>query len=130
MIRFVAVGFAGLLATCNMAWAQGAGNVAPAAVATRLVEVVPTAQREPAVWRYTFQAPAAEWMRPGFDDSKWAQGPGGFGTAGTPGAVVRTTWNTADVWLRREVALPATAPAGVDLSKLKLMVYHDEDVEI
>ena len=67
-----------------------------------------------------------DWARPGFDDSEWKQGPGGFGTTGTPGAVIGTTWDTPDIWLRREVTLPA----GTDPSRIQLRVYHDEDVEI
>ena len=60
----------------------------------------------PVAWRYTFQRPADDWTQPGFDDSRWKQGPGGFGTAGTPGHQVDTTWNTPDIWMRREVTLP------------------------
>ena len=102
------------------------GDWAPAPVPPKVVEVVPTSERRPATWRYTFQQPAEGWNRPGFDDGGWKQGPGGFGTQGTPGAVVGTTWNTADIWLRREVTLPA----GGDLPNLCLLVYHDEDVEV
>src|SRR5207244_1791916 len=40
--------------------------------------------------------------------------------------IVGTEWNTPDVWLRRE----ATLPANVNLERLQLLVYHDEDVEI
>ena len=36
----------------------------------------------PDVWRYTFQAPSDGWMKPGFDDSSWKQGPAGFGALG------------------------------------------------
>ncbi len=77
-------------------------------------------------WRYTFEKPDDDWSRPGFDDSHWKQGPGGFGTRGTPGAVVGTSWNTPDIWLRREMTLPANT----DPSRLQLLVYHDEDVEV
>ena len=42
---------------------------------------------------------------------------------GRPGIVVGTTWNTPDIWLRREVTLPAST----DPSRLQLLVYHDED---
>jgi hypothetical protein len=71
------------------------------------------------------QKPAEDWTKPEFDASGWKEGPAGFGTEGTPGAVVRTTWNTDDIWLRREVTLPeASGP------NLQFLVYHDEDVEI
>ncbi|HXG10534.1 MAG TPA: glycoside hydrolase family 2 TIM barrel-domain containing protein [Gemmataceae bacterium] len=87
--------------------------------------VIATSQKEPAIWRYTTDRPADDWFRPGFDDSKWKEGPGGFGTKGTPGAVVRTEWKTGDIWLRREVTLP-DGP----FDDLWLSVHHDEDAEI
>ena len=102
------------------------GDWAPAPVPPRVTEVVPTARRQPVTWRYTFQKPGDAWSRPGFDDSHWKQGPGGFGTRGTPGAVVGTTWNSPDIWLRREI----TIPANTDADRLQLLAYHDEDVEI
>src|SRR5947208_16964349 len=63
----------------------------------RPVEIVPTAQSKPATWRYTLRQPANDWARPGFDDGKWEGGRSGFGTAGTPGSVVNTNWDTADI---------------------------------
>jgi Domain of unknown function (DUF4965)/Domain of unknown function (DUF5127)/Domain of unknown function (DUF1793)/Domain of unknown function (DUF4964) len=102
----------------------GAWALAP--VPPRVTRVVPTSQHRPMTWRYTFQKPGDEWSRPGFNDRQWSRGPGGFGTRGTPGAVVGTTWNTPDIWLRREV----TIPANTDASRLQFLAYHDEDVEI
>ena len=66
-------------------------------------------------------------MRPAadFDDSGWKSGPGGFGTAGTPGAVVRTEWKTDDIWIRRSVDLSEKLPADV-----RLMLHHDDDAEV
>src|SRR5205085_9421140 len=87
--------------------------------------VVPTAQTQPVMWHYTTERPGAGWMRPGFDDSGWLAGPAGFGTEGTPGAIVRTRWDTNDIWLRRTVTIPAGR-----YPKLRFNVYHDEDVEI
>ena len=103
-----------------------AGGWAAAPRPPRVAEVVPTSEREAATWRYTFEKPADGWQRPAFDDRGWKEGPGGFGTRGTPGIVVGTTWNTADVWLRRQVTLPT----GRGLANLRLLVYHDEDVEV
>ena len=51
--------------------------------------------------------------------------PAGFGTRGTPGAVVRTEWKTSDVWLRRRFTLPRAPNAAIHF-----LVHHDEDVEI
>jgi hypothetical protein len=90
-----------------------------------ITEVVPTCKDKGVPWRYTFDKPAGTWFRPDFDDSTWNTGPGGFGTRGTPGAVVRTEWRTSDIWLRRDFEL-----ADVKLSHPHFLVHHDEDVEI
>jgi hypothetical protein len=97
------------------------GAVLPPQVRT----VVADSREQGQPWRYTFARPAAGWFRPDFDDSSWKSGPGGFGTAGTPGAVVRTVWNTDAIWLRREVRLP-----GGPYAQLHLQLHHDEDVEV
>ncbi len=90
---------------------------------TRLV--VPTAENEPVTWRYTFRPPDNNWFGADFDDSSWSEGPAGFGTAGTPSAVVRTTWNTRDIWMRRTFQLSAD-----DIHDVGLQLHHDEDAEI
>lgn len=87
--------------------------------------VVPTSQEKGIIWHYTFDKPAAGWEKPGFDDTAWKEGPGGFGTKGTPGAVVRTEWKTDDIWIRREFTLPEGK-----YDNLWLNVHHDEDAEI
>ena len=76
-------------------------------------------------WRYRFDAPPEGWTAPEFDDAAWTEGPGGFGSEGTPGAVVRTSWTTPEIWLRRAFELEVEPDA-----KLFLDVHHDEDVEV
>ncbi len=93
--------------------------------APKIETVVPTAQSATLHWRYTLAKPAADWFQPGFDDAQWQTAPGGFGTEGTPGAVVRTKWNTADIWTRLAFELPAGAT-----DNLSLLLHHDEDAEI
>jgi len=93
----------------------------PAVVKT----VVPTSEKKPQTWRYTTKKPPAGWTRPGFDDSGWNEGPGGFGKKGTPGAAVGTEWTTSDIWLRREV----TVPKGT-YHDLHLRIRHDEDARV
>jgi hypothetical protein len=88
-------------------------------------EIVPTAREQSLTWLYTTEEPASDWYAPPFDASAWKQGPGGFGTKGTPGSAVRTEWTSGDIWLRRDVTLP-----DVDLANLLLLVHHDEDAEI
>ena len=94
-------------------------------IVPKLKTLVATSQEQAQTWRYTFEKPADTWYRPEFDSSAWASGPGGFGTAGTPGAVVRTTWNTSDIWLRREVEI-----GEFNRDNLLLLVHHDEDAEV
>jgi len=87
--------------------------------------LVPTSEKEPQTWRYTTDKPADDWMQPAFNDGAWKQGPGGFGTKGTPAAVIGTEWTTKDIWLRRTFELKST-----DVDELSLRVHHDEDAEI
>jgi hypothetical protein len=76
-------------------------------------------------WRYTIAKPDDGWFKADFDDGKWMEGEGGFGTKGTPGAVVRTEWKTDDIWIRRSVELKE-APTG----EVSLRLHHDEDADI
>jgi transposase len=91
----------------------------------QIKEIVPTSQKKGLTWRYTFQKPGDDWFKLGYDEAAWREGPGGFGTKGTPGAVVRTEWKTDDIWIRREFTLPAGP-----FKNLNLNVHHDEDAEI
>ncbi len=101
------------------------GNWAPLPVAPPVVQVVPTSQKTAAIWRYTIQKPAGDWMKGDFDASAWQEGPATFGTEGTPGSVVRTRWSTDDIWLRRRITLPEAK-----FANLRFYVDHDEDVEV
>lgn len=90
-----------------------------------LKDLVATSQQESQTWRYTLTKPADNWYADDFNVSAWKEGPGGFGTEGTPGAKARTVWNGEEIWLRRDVTLDS-APAG----EVHLIVHHDEDCEV
>ena len=102
--------------------AANRGNFPPQ---PKVTELVPTALTDRVTWRYTTDKPADGWFKPGFDASSWKEGRAGFGTRGTPGAVVKTEWKTDDIWLRREFDLP-----GANYEQLQLLVDHDEDAEV
>ena len=88
--------------------------------------LVETSQQQRQTWRYTTQSPSNNWVETAFDDTSWRTGRGGFGTSGTPGAVVGTVWNTSDIWMRRTFELD-TVPAQGDLL---LVIHHDEDAQV
>ena len=95
-----------------------------------VTDVLPTSQNSGRTWKYTTSAAvsSAAWYATNYDDSAWSSGLAGFGTAGTPGAVVRTTWNTSDIWIRQQFTLGALTPSA--LSNLVFNCYHDEGCEI
>lgn len=97
----------------------------PSRDAHDVTEIVPTARKAPVVWRYTLDKPADNWMSPDFDDSAWKEAPAGFGTAGTPNAVVRTEWKGKAIWLRRACELEDPKPANP-----RLIAYFDEDATV
>jgi hypothetical protein len=76
-------------------------------------------------WRYTMDTPGADWFKPEYDASAWAEGIGGFGSEGTPGSYPNTAWKTSDIWLRRDFVLSSE-----DLGHLLLRIYHDEDITV
>ena len=75
------------------------------------------------IWSYTTTAPTGNWTATNFDDASWKKGAAGFGTA-VPGGFPGTTWNTPDLWIRRDFTLESV-PKQADL-----WVHHDEDAEI
>lgn len=98
---------------------------APLPPPPKIKVIIPAADTAPAKWDFTLSKPQGDWMKSDFDDSSWKQGQSGFGTAGTPGAVIGTTWKTDDIWLRREIDLPVE-----NYDALEAWVHHDEDAEI
>jgi len=87
--------------------------------------LLPTSREAPQDWRYTLDEPAEGWFRPGFDDTGWQEAKGGFGRAETPGAVIGTTWETKDIWLRRTFEVE-----DAEFEHAALDIHHDEDAEV
>jgi hypothetical protein len=88
-------------------------------------ELVPTSESAPRKWRFTTTKPPEGWEKSDFDAGKWPEVDGGFGTKGTPAAVIGTEWKTPDIWIRRNFDL-AELPKGEPMFR----IHHDEDAEI
>lgn len=76
-------------------------------------------------WRYTFDSPTDNWMKPDFDDSSWRSGLGGFGSKGGWERATRTAWATPDVWLRQEFEYD-----GSPVSRALLAIHYDNATEV
>jgi hypothetical protein len=87
--------------------------------------IIPTSEEQGREWRYTFDKPLENWIRSEFSDSGWKNGLGGFGTKGTPGAIVRTEWKSNDIWMRTEVVVAAES-----YTSLYFRLHHDDDAEV
>jgi hypothetical protein len=83
--------------------------------------LMPIARVKKHDWKYTTEKPADDWMKPDFDASGWKTGPGGFGTAKTPGTTIGTVWDSKDIWVRTEFDYDPTK------GKLVLNLHYDED---
>ncbi len=102
------------------------GAWSPLPKPAKIITVVPWSEEKPLQWAYAFDKPADDWYQPSFNPraAGWRRGPAGFGTDGTPGAIVRTRWNSSDIWIRRSFELKEIP------SELFLMAHHDEDAEV
>jgi hypothetical protein len=90
--------------------------------------IIPTSETAAQIWSYSSDRSGKSdlsWTKPNFNDSNWQKAEGGFGTRGTPGAVIQTIWNTPDIWLRREILIPK-----ILIKDPHLRIHHDEDVEV
>lgn len=93
---------------------------------SRLVTVMRTSTKgNQQQWRYTKSRPGEDWFAVDFDDSEWNTGPGGFGSASSPAAIVGTEWTEPDIWLRRSLLIHGDPP-----KEGYWRIHHDEDAEV
>jgi beta-galactosidase/beta-glucuronidase len=76
-------------------------------------------------WRYSTSEPAGKWQEREYGDEAWKRGMGGFGTRKSPGVIVRTGWESAEIWVRREFELAERFK-----EPSAMVLYHDEDAEV
>jgi hypothetical protein len=91
-----------------------------------VVVALPTAAEGGAMWRYTLQAPPADWTKPDFDDSAWQVGRSGFGNDADHDDV-RTPWHGAPstIWLRTTAAGTRSQPRAAVLT-----LRHDDTIAV
>jgi hypothetical protein len=88
-------------------------------------ELVPTSEKSPQTYLYTFEKPADGWEKADANVSNWKSGNGTIGSRGTPNTKIGTEWTTPEIWVRRTVKLDKK-PAG----EVFIRIRHDEDAEI
>lgn len=88
-----------------------------------LQPVLPNAKYEAWDGKFVTIAPAKGWEKPEFNDASWKTGKAGFGTPNT--FDTKTSWETKEIWVRREFTLPAASDGD-----LYLNYSHDDDFEL
>ncbi|MDE7473016.1 MAG: DUF4965 domain-containing protein [Muribaculaceae bacterium] len=87
--------------------------------------ILPTAQGGAWIGKYVNEKPDGDWSAAGYDDSKWVEAQGAYGTV--PGEhLARTEWNTPEIWTRRTFDLDTAyfnKPLFLNLS-------HDDDAVV
>ena len=93
--------------------------------------VLSTSRNHKYTWRYTASAKyAADWYRPGFDDSAWQEGKSAFGQSSmwNTANIVSTRWATSQLHLRRWFRLGDVTEEMLDA--MRFVMYHDDDIRI
>ncbi len=67
----------------------------------RIEVLVGTSFAEPREWKFAAER-SADWQNPGFDESAWESGMGGFGSGETLEIPVRSPWESPAIYLRTE----------------------------
>ncbi len=78
-------------------------------------------------WQYTTAEPGEGWERPGYDDSEWETGLGGFGDRDNqpPRSIIRTQWDTPEIWLRQKFWWD-----GEEDDELAFAIYYLDDLRV
>ncbi len=84
--------------------------------------VIPSAEGEDVVWRYTESKPEDNWYAVAFDDATWSKGSSLFG--GEKASAAKTKWSKSDIWMRRVVDLDQLIKQPV------LKVTHDDNYSV
>ena len=90
----------------------------------KVTTFIDDARGNPAQWVYTTSKPTDDWHEVGFLNKSWFKGYGGFGAGSPPNSIIKSKWDTADIWMRANFGLK-TLP-----ESLVLELYHDEDAEV
>ena len=86
---------------------------------TDLLTLVPVAQEGEWTGRYTETEPKGDWTAADYNDRKWSEGKGSFGTPDEKYA--RTLWESRNIWVRREIELPQ------DVAERQVYLYFSND---
>jgi|GEM_PF-746797 len=100
----------------------------------RIRVVLPRAGQEsgPGLWAHSTTSVEGWNMPECAAAASWETGPGGFGSKGTPGAIIGTEWTGKEVYLRRSFDAPAENQGRPpnERNSLYLSIHHDEDAEV